>query len=460
MSYLKNEQESLSLTLPDTVPERSGYGDVFSILVIILCIALGLQAYTGLTKYAALRSHGVIAEGRWADRYTDPHDGKIYVIYYFTGGYKTYRNKQQVPDDMPYTNGGPVSIIYLPDNPYLSRIAGTEDYQKTDAFILAFCTVINILSVQYLIAYHTQRSAWLSQIMAFAKRKWNRQAKPVLSQEQIERKTRQREMRKLRNRQKIKRILIVGISIFAVVFMLLVINSIQKAISRAKYESRAKRIISEGTIQEFNGVEMVLVPAGCFNMGNDGEGGQQCFDEPFWIDRYEVSNEQYGSTGCVDSSSQPKQPRNCVSWADAHDFCESRGARLPTEAEWEYAARGPDNLIYPWGNDFVADNVIHHDNSKGQTAAVGSRSGGVSWAGAYDMSGNVWEWTSTLYRNYPYDADDGRELYTMGNKQHILRGGSFENTEGFLPATFRFSGSSGYVDDIRGFRCVRSYSKP
>jgi len=68
MSYLKNEQESLSLTLPDTVPERSGYGDVFSILVIILCIALGLQAYTGLTKYAALRSHGVIAEGRWADR--------------------------------------------------------------------------------------------------------------------------------------------------------------------------------------------------------------------------------------------------------------------------------------------------------------------------------------------------------------------------------------------------------
>ena len=207
-------------------------------------------------------------------------------------------------------------------------------------------------------------------------------------------------------------------------------------------------------------MEMVLVPAGCFDMGEDGEGGRQCFDEPFWIDRYEVTNAQYGFIGsrCIEWSSQSDQPRDCVNWFDSRDFCASRGARLPTEAEWEYAARGPDGLIYPWGNDLVADNGVYGGNSGLQTAAVGSAPGGVSWVGAYDLSGNVWEWTSTIYQDYPYNARDGRENNSdiNGPRVHrVVRGGSFDQIVNFLRATYR---DSHYTDDVSanlGFRCAR-----
>lgn len=148
-------------------------------------------------------------------------------------------------------------------------------------------------------------------------------------------------------------------------------------------------------LEEFSDVSMALVPAGCFQMGStDGDSDERpvhevCFEEPFWIDVYEVTNEQFGSTGCGETSSAPDQPRNCVNWFDATAHCESRGARLPTEAEWEYAARGPDGLVYPWGNEFVADFVVYKDNSGGRTWQVGSKPAGKSWAGVYDLSGNV-----------------------------------------------------------------------
>jgi formylglycine-generating enzyme required for sulfatase activity len=114
--------------------------------------------------------------------------------------------------------------------------------------------------------------------------------------------------------------------------------------------------------EPFDGVEMALVPGGCFTMGEASGSGdqrpvsQQCFDQPFWIDRYEVSNQQFdrlgGQTSFNRKSQWPgdEQPRERITWAEARTFCVRRGARLPTEAEWEYAARGPDNLRYPWGN--------------------------------------------------------------------------------------------------------------
>jgi eukaryotic-like serine/threonine-protein kinase len=217
-------------------------------------------------------------------------------------------------------------------------------------------------------------------------------------------------------------------------------------------------------IQEFDGVEMVLVPAGCFMMGSEtGDNEQpvheQCFDEPFWISRYEATNEQYGSIGCGTYSSDANQPRSCISWFDARNYCESLGGRLPTEAEWEYAARGPDSLIYPWGNDFVADNVAYSHNSNiNQTPEVGSKPGGVSWVGAYDLSGNVWEWVSTLYQSYPYDANDGRESNDDDNPR-ILRGGSFLNSGfGFLRAFNRIWHNPDIVYYNFGFRCARSYA--
>jgi formylglycine-generating enzyme required for sulfatase activity len=221
--------------------------------------------------------------------------------------------------------------------------------------------------------------------------------------------------------------------------------------------------------QDVNGVLMALVPAGCFQMGAVAGNGDErpvhmvCFDEPFWIDVYEVTNEQYGSTGCADFSPDPDQPRNCVDWADALAHCESRGARLPTEAEWEYAARGPDGLVYSWGNEFIESNAVWGYNSDREPAPVGSIPEGVSWIGAYDMSGNVWEWVNDWHSGLYYGTlADGvvNPQGPRGGTYHVLRGGSFlYDGADALRATYRGGiwPNPELVDD--GFRCALSYGQ-
>jgi formylglycine-generating enzyme required for sulfatase activity/serine/threonine protein kinase len=216
-------------------------------------------------------------------------------------------------------------------------------------------------------------------------------------------------------------------------------------------------------IQDFDGVEMVLVPAGCFMMGSESGNDDEkpvhevCFDQPFWIDRTEVTNAQYGSSGYFAGDSYP---RDRVTWFEAQGFCESRGARLPTEAEWEYAARGPERWLYPWGNEFIAENVVYYDNSGGQVSRVGSAPGGASWVGALDMSGNVWEWTSTIYDQqhfpYPYIPDDGRENSEDTTTARVKRGGSWAMVEKDVRTTIRHSFLPSTNDWTVGFRCARS----
>jgi hypothetical protein len=221
----------------------------------------------------------------------------------------------------------------------------------------------------------------------------------------------------------------------------------------------------EPYIQDFDGVPMALVPAGCFMMGSesgdDNEAHEVCFDKPFWIDVYEVTNEQYGGAreGCEEYLSEDDQPRVWIDWFDSVAHCESRGARLPTEAEWEYAVRGPDGLVYPWGDDFVADNVVYKENSGGQTAPVGSKPGGISWVGVYDLSGNVWEWSNSLYMDYPYDLDDGREVDSSINSDgyRVPRGGAWFNDAYPLRGTYRDGIVPDDMGDGVGFRCARSY---
>jgi formylglycine-generating enzyme required for sulfatase activity len=210
--------------------------------------------------------------------------------------------------------------------------------------------------------------------------------------------------------------------------------------------------------------------------------------EPFWIDVYEVSNGQYGLSGWA---SGDDLPRETVNWFDALGHCTRRGARLPTEAEWEYAARGPDALIFPWGNEFDATLVNYcdvncpheqrdNDNDDGHAtlAPVGSYPDGASWVGALDVSGNVWEWTSTMYAPYPYDATDGREAdgcrtqwgddrsngqewgVCQGQTTRVLRGASWNYPHRNL---LRAADRSWYNPDMwevfyLGFRCARSFS--
>lgn len=183
--------------------------------------------------------------------------------------------------------------------------------------------------------------------------------------------------------------------------------------------------------QEFNGVLMALVPAGCL--------GTICFDTPFWMDVYEVTNAQYGSSGYFTGDNLP---RETVNWYDAKAFCEARGARLPDEWEWEYAARGPDLLTYPWGNTFDGANVVYiYNNCSDGPCDVGSRPGGVSWVGVQDMAGNLYEWMEN-------DYDPTRK---------VLRGGSWNRDNSTVRSANRVRLDPPYTLNYIGFRCARSY---
>ncbi len=218
--------------------------------------------------------------------------------------------------------------------------------------------------------------------------------------------------------------------------------------------------------QNINGVQMALVPAGCFQMGStDGDGNEQpvhevCFDTPFWIDMYEVTNVQTGgaSPECAQYSSDDNQPRVCINWIEVKSYCASRGARLPTEAEWEYAARGPDGLVYPWGNEWNSDLAVWNAD---QAAEVGSKPGGASWVGALDLSGNVWEWVSDWYGSY----SSGRQVNPQGpaageySDYRVLRGGSWVSLGSYyLRAALRDGSGPDLRFNYFGFRCALSYS--
>jgi len=247
--------------------------------------------------------------------------------------------------------------------------------------------------------------------------------------------------------------------------------------------------------REFDGVTMVLVPAGCFMMGStnaqieeayqayveqfaestavpdESPQHEQCFDQPFWIDKYEVSQAQFeqfgGQKANANAFTGDNLPVEQITWFEARDYCENnRGGRLPTEHEWEYVARGPNNLIYPWGNEFdgtrlnFCDENCEYDwrdatadDGYANTAPVGSYLGGASWVGAMDMSGNVWEWVSSLSADYPYTPDN--ESVNDNNSARVLRGGSWDGSGVFVRSAYRFwlFPTGEYV--VKGFRCVR-----
>lgn len=225
-------------------------------------------------------------------------------------------------------------------------------------------------------------------------------------------------------------------------------------------------------IRTINGVDMVLVPPGCFDMGSDNNSSSDempvhniCVEQPFWLDLTEVTNQQFTNMNILTSlssiSPEPDFPRDNISWFEARNFCAQRGGRLPTELEWEYAARGPNSQIYPWAEpQFIGDNVVYNSNSDNSSASVGSRPSGASWVGALDMSGNLWEWTSSIYQPYPYVADDGRENLTDGESERTIRGGSWSSGSFSL----RSSNRDGFGPNVQGidvgFRCVVDYTAP
>jgi serine/threonine-protein kinase len=214
---------------------------------------------------------------------------------------------------------------------------------------------------------------------------------------------------------------------------------------------------------------MISIPGGKFMMGrNDGsefeKPAHEVAIEPFFIDKLEVTNEQYAEFVRIRNRSAPKhwlngnyQPGDAnfpvvnVSWFDARDYCEWRGGRLPTEEEWEFAARGKENLYYPYGNQWKPEfsSASPSPEKIGRLSAVGSYPAGASPFGVLDMAGNVAEWTASPYVPYPGSPAKPDE----GNK--VIRGGSFINLPIEQTATDRFFNFPVRTFDYVGFRCVK-----
>jgi formylglycine-generating enzyme required for sulfatase activity len=217
---------------------------------------------------------------------------------------------------------------------------------------------------------------------------------------------------------------------------------------------------------------MAAVPGGPFLMGSDDPDADaderpaaRVRVEAFWIDRVEVTNARYDACVQAGACSLPAGPAfgdatkadhpvTIVGWAQADAYCRWAGKRLPTEAEWEKAARGEDGRRYPWGSRFDPD-LLNAGYTSG-TAAVGSYAGGVSSHGVLDMAGNVWEWTASLYRPYPYDPSDGRED-PAARGARVNRGGSWYYGAWYARTTYRATADHIYrrIADL-GFRCARS----
>ncbi len=266
----------------------------------------------------------------------------------------------------------------------------------------------------------------------------------------------------------------------------------------------ATGVPGQRSIRETDGAEMVYVPDGEFRMGStdadvdramslcrayttycdrewfqDQQPAHTVSLSAFWLDRTEVTNGQYrrcasagvcaasGVEGSADLNGE-SHPVVGVSWSDARDYCRWAGARLPTEAEWEYAARNVEGRAFPWGAEFRGSAANYCDanceynwanksvdDGFGTTAPVGAYPQGVGWCGALDLSGNVWEWVADWYA--PYSGERQRDPTGPSfGRLRVVRGGSWADLAYSLMGADRHSVDPASKDRFFGFRCASS----
>ncbi|MCP4538279.1 MAG: formylglycine-generating enzyme family protein [Chloroflexi bacterium] len=235
----------------------------------------------------------------------------------------------------------------------------------------------------------------------------------------------------------------------------------------------------------------VYVPGGTFQMGSD-ESDSGAYDDEFpqhavtldafWIDQTEVTNAQFAaflndqgnqtegevtwleleSEYCpieqVGDKYQPKSnyadhPVIEVSWYGANAYCQWVGMQLPTEAQWEYAARGMEGHIYPWGDSPPTCNLTQFEGCSGDTVPVGGLPDGASWCDALDMAGNVWEWVVDWHGDY-FSGSQTNPAGPLDGDSKVLRGGSYGHNEASIRTAIRGINAPSGRSGIVGFRCV------
>ncbi len=212
-------------------------------------------------------------------------------------------------------------------------------------------------------------------------------------------------------------------------------------------------------------MDLVWVPCGSFMMGsNDGQGNERPVHrvalDGFWIGKTEVTVCQWRSVmGSVPEGNgyADDHPVVNVSWEECQAFCQKAGLSLPTEAQWEYAARGPQGSVYPWGNQWDKSRCQSRDDRHGyeQTAPVGSFPSRASWGGALDMAGNVWEWCLDSYDGSSYGS--AATAFNPANTNarstgRAARGGGWDSTADCCRSAFRNGRPPGARADDLGFR--------
>jgi formylglycine-generating enzyme required for sulfatase activity len=219
---------------------------------------------------------------------------------------------------------------------------------------------------------------------------------------------------------------------------------------------------------------MVGVPAGEFQMGTgngyEWEGPEHTvYLDPYYIDKLEITNAQYRECVAVgscmklekrtyiDDPAYDNHPVVNVTYHWAKSYCKWAGKRLPTEAEWEKAARGTDGRMYPWGDEIDCDQAQYKDCG-GETVPVGSYPLGASPFGALDMAGNAWEWVidewgEDYYQISPHKNPQGPEVKGPQDRR-VFRGGSWSESPDLLRSTYRtwYETNAQYYN--LGFRCV------
>jgi len=218
---------------------------------------------------------------------------------------------------------------------------------------------------------------------------------------------------------------------------------------------------------------MIEIPAGEFAMGsndaNDQKPIHKVYLDAYYIDKYEVTVGQFRKFCSATGNSMPDQPSwnqgdnypvVKVTWEDASSYASWAGKRLPTEAEWEKAARGPEGRKYPWGDSWDANKCNNgEDNSPdgyANTSPVGSFPQGASPYGVMDMAGNVWEWCADWYdKNYYKKSPSRNPTGPSSGSLRVLRGGAWDNSQYFCRSVDRHSTIPQCSLSRQGFRCVR-----